>query len=156
MDRPTIGTGGGNPTNDGDVNLYISPEAEAKSRFNRSRRIVFVNGMMNEPSGHASNARALSLLQACPVVGIFNKSDGLWPDLGQCIKDKATLVTVQTEVGTDFRGWSTAINGAFELARRLAPSLTKTDFIGSLISSNAATFAVYRYVVTLGAEERAA
>jgi hypothetical protein len=156
MDRPTIGTSGGNPTNDGDIHLYISPEAEAKSWFNRSRRVMFVNGMMNSPADHASSARALSLLQACPVVGVFNKSDGLWPDLGQCIMDKATLVGVQAEVGTDFRGWLTAVNGAFELARRLAPTLTKVDFIGSLIASNAATFAVYRYVVTLGGAERAA
>jgi hypothetical protein len=156
MDRPAIGTGGGNPTNDGEINLYISPEARAKSWFNMGRRVVFVNGMMNPAADHAASARALSLLQACPVVGIFNKSDGLWPDLGQCIKDKATLVSVQAEVGIDFSGWALALEALYLAARQLSPTLSKIDFIGSLVASNAATFSVYRYVVTLGAGERAA
>lgn len=156
MDRPIIGTSGHNPTVDGDINLYISPEGQAHSWFDMRRRVIFVNGMMNSPEDHASSARALSLLQACPVVGIYNKSDGFWPDLGQCISDKVTLVDVQAGLLTDFGGWVQVVDAAYAVALKLNPGTSRLDFVGSLIASNAATYSVFRYVATLGQGERAA
>jgi hypothetical protein len=153
MRAPTVRAGGGNPRSDGDINLYISPEGQAQSWFNQQRRVVFVNGMANTADDHAKSARALSLLQACPVVGIYNRTDGTWADLGQCLMDKITLVPAQAG---SFSGWKLALDAAYVAAHAISPSLTKIDFVGSLIAGNQATLAVYSYVVTLSQSDRAA
>lgn len=77
------------PKEDGDVNVYIHTEAaKSKQYFQRGRQVIFVNGMLNSGEDHAESALALSLVQMCPVVGVYNKSFGFWRDLGQCIADK--------------------------------------------------------------------
>lgn len=148
MLSPTIRPGGRSPTGDGDINLYISPEAESKSWFNTGRRVLFVNGMDNSADDHASSARALSLLQGCPVIGVYNQTDGVWLDLGQCITDKARLVGVQAGMLMSFEQWATASRAMYALARARNPGLTAVDFFGTLVADNPATSALFRLLAT--------
>lgn len=152
MQAPSIRAGGADPGSDGDVNLYISPEGTGESWFSPGRRVIFVNGMDNSPSDHATSARALSLLQACPVIGVYNRTDGFWLDLGQCITDKATLGGVP--MGMGFTGWQTTVDALFAIARRVRPGLDKRDFVGTLIQTNNATYALYRLLVGDGGPGR--
>lgn len=151
MQAPTIRSSNAVPGTDGEVNLYISGEASEQSWFNRQRRVVFVNGMLNSPSDHRDSAVALSLLQGCPVIGVYNRTDGFWSDLGQCISDKARLVHIQAEVGSlNFQQWVAATQALLEQAQRSNPSLTLIDFVGSMIRSNAATYSLYGLLVGEG------
>ena len=81
-------TGAPRPTMDGDVNLYTYKEAVASDQFNRTRKVVFINGMGNSPDNHAESALALSWVQMCSVVGVYNKTGGFLKDLIQCVGDK--------------------------------------------------------------------
>ncbi|MFO1029677.1 MAG: hypothetical protein U1F60_01240 [Planctomycetota bacterium] len=77
------------PVHDGDVLEFVHPEARrAVAHFSPSRRVLFVNGMATTPSGHAESALALSLVQMCPVLGVYNKTAGPVVDLVQCLGDK--------------------------------------------------------------------
>lgn len=77
------------PKQDGEINVYINREAaESKDCFSTSRKVIFVNGMKNAGKDHAESALALSLVQMCPVIGVYNATDGFWMDLAQCIGDK--------------------------------------------------------------------
>jgi hypothetical protein len=67
--------------------------------------------------------------------------------------DKITLVPAQAG---SFSGWKLALDAAYVAAHAISPSLTKIDFVGSLIAGNQATLAVYSYVVTLSQSDRAA
>lgn len=154
MRAPAIRSPGKEPGFDGDVNLYIAPEADSLDWFDKDRRVIFVNGMANSPADHASSARALSLLQGCPVIGVYNKSDGLWPDLGQCITDKAALSGIQAEAGMSFEAWVTTFNVLFWAAAKLRPGLTKVDFMAELIASNPATKALFGLLAGDGGVQR--
>lgn len=150
MQAPSIRTGSNTPSSDGDVNLYISGEGSEQSWFDPRRRVIFVNGMMNSPTDHKDSAMALSLLQGCPVIGVYNRSDGFWADLGQCITDKAKLVGVQAGVMMSFENWAATVELMFQMARRSYPMLDKRDFVGDMIRSNAATYALYSLLVGSG------
>ncbi|MGL5008852.1 MAG: hypothetical protein ACRC6I_03155 [Paracoccaceae bacterium] len=150
MRAPAIRPGGNNPSRDGEVNLYISPEGQAQSWFSNARRVIFVNGMDNSPADHAGSARGLSLLQGCPVIGVYNRTDGVWADLGQCITDKIKLAGVQAKAGMSFESWVTAVDVLYKAAKLIQPSLEKTDFVGTMISGNAATYALYTLLVGAG------
>lgn len=76
------------PSGDGAVNIYENPEALTTPYWNRQRSVVFINGMDNSPSDHRVSAIALSKLQMCRVIGVYNKTDGVWTDLLQCLGDK--------------------------------------------------------------------
>lgn len=77
------------PKQDGEVRKYTNPEAASqKEYFDENRRVVFVNGMDNSGHDHAYSALALSLVQMCPVIGVYNKTGGVWADLAQCVFDK--------------------------------------------------------------------
>jgi hypothetical protein len=77
------------PTEDGEVNEYINLEAaDASKFFSQSRKVIFINGMKNSGRVHAESALALSLVQMCPVIGLFNRSSGFLVDLWQCLMDK--------------------------------------------------------------------
>jgi hypothetical protein len=143
MRAPSIRSPGTEPGFDGDINLYIAPEAQSLDWFDWDRRVIFVNGMANSPTDHAGSARALSLLQGCPVIGVYNKSDGLWPDLGQCITDKAALAGIQAQAGISFDAWVTTFNLMFWAAAKLRPRLTKVDFMAEMIEGNPATKALF-------------
>jgi hypothetical protein len=77
------------PAQDGDINEYINIEAAAnESYFSKTRKVIFVNGMGNSGKDHAGSALALSLVQMCPVIGLYNKTSGTVADLVQCLGDK--------------------------------------------------------------------
>ena len=77
------------PQADGEDILYTNPEAAAQTEyFHPHRRVVFVNGMDNTGEDHARSALALSLVQMCPVIGVYNRTAGKAADLWQCLWDK--------------------------------------------------------------------
>ncbi|MFO0907102.1 MAG: hypothetical protein U0794_01835 [Isosphaeraceae bacterium] len=76
------------PKRDGDVNIYFDAVAANAATFDHQRRVIFINGIKNSPSDHALAALALSELQQCPVLGVYNQSTGFIPDLAQCLGDK--------------------------------------------------------------------
>jgi hypothetical protein len=77
------------PTGDGEINTYIYPEAaDQKQYFDPARTVIFINGMGNSGENHAESALALSLVQMCKVIGVYNKSAGFVFDLAQCMADK--------------------------------------------------------------------
>lgn len=81
-------TGAKFPTVDGDINEYVSNEAVASKQFDKSRKVVFINGMGNSGENHAESAVTLSLLQMATVIGVYNASAGFGKDFLQCIADK--------------------------------------------------------------------
>ncbi|QEL21082.1 hypothetical protein [Limnoglobus roseus] len=105
------------PTKDGDVNEYINSEAAAlKEYFSRSKKVIFVNGMGNTGQDHAESAMALSLVQLCPVIGVFNQSSGLVKDLLQCLADKNQFQgpvssTAQSKVESGNSLWNRILKG---------------------------------------------
>ena len=77
------------PRFDGDINMYCHPEAVTQPEyFDDHRRVIFINGMKNSPTDHVVSAMALSFVQMCPVLGVYNKSVSGWKDFLQCIADK--------------------------------------------------------------------
>jgi hypothetical protein len=76
------------PSGDGDVNTYENQESRKTPYWNRQRSVIFINGMKNSAGDHKKSAVALSKLQMCKVVGVFNESAGTWKDLLQCLGDK--------------------------------------------------------------------
>lgn len=76
------------PSIDGDVNIYANDEAKKARWYNASKKAIFINGMDNQPKDHKKSAEGLSLLQMCPVVGVYNKTSGKVLDLIQCLGDK--------------------------------------------------------------------
>jgi hypothetical protein len=155
MQAPAIAFGDTPPSRDGEVKLYLSPEGMTQSWFNPARRVIFVNGMDNTPEDHMEAAMAVSLMQGCPVIGVFNKSNGKWSDLGQCIADKAQLSQVQAGVGLSFDNWMVAVEAMYQLARKTYPMLQKTDFVGALVEGNAATRSLYGLLAGDGGVSRA-
>ena len=143
MQAPSIKSGGSLPTGDGDVNLYVSPEAVGKSWFNPGRKVLFVNGMDNSPSEHAGSARALSLLQGCPVIGVYNQTDGKWLDFGQCITDKISMVGITAQAGLSFDDWAALARQVYTATLSRTPGLTAVDFFATLVADNRATAALY-------------
>jgi hypothetical protein len=146
-----IKNGGNNPTHDGDINLYHAKDWQQHGWFDRNRRVVFINGMLNDEEAHATGARALSMTQACPVIGIYNKTDGGMSDFGQCIRDKLTLVVPQA---ANFDQWKLVIDAGYLVARELNKGLSKLDYVAKLIDGNKATLAMYRYFTSLSQSER--
>lgn len=76
------------PKVDGEIHEYAYKEAVDSGQFDRVRKVIFVNGMQNSGKDHAESALALSWVQMCTVIGVYNLSLGFWRDFGQCIADK--------------------------------------------------------------------
>lgn len=76
------------PQTDGTITEYAYKEAVASKYFDNDRKVFFVNGMSNTGADHAKSALALSWVQMCTVIGVFNKSSGAGKDFLQCIGDK--------------------------------------------------------------------
>ena len=60
------------PQSDGEINEYAYKEAVASSEFDRTRKVIFINGMLNKGQDHAESALALSWVQMCTVVGVWS------------------------------------------------------------------------------------
>ena len=89
MSNPKIDmTGVKAPAVDGEINEYAYKEATSSSQFDRNRKVIFVNGMKNTGADHAESALALSWVQMCTVIGVYNLSVSGWKDFTQCIGDK--------------------------------------------------------------------
>lgn len=143
------------PKRDGDRNEYITPQAKSRdlSRwFNNSKTVVFVNGMLNSPTDHAKSAMALSLLQMCKVIGIYNHSQvrsdskkletakAIGQDLVQCLADKMqwdssgldrAAVNLHSWYQSNFGNPAKAITYVEEWLSRNPPALTLFKYIRS-------------------------
>jgi hypothetical protein len=78
----------GIPTRDGEITEYVSDEARVTRWFDPNRVVLFVNGMGNTGKDHQQSCLALSLLQMCKVIGLYNKTSTFALDLSQCLWDK--------------------------------------------------------------------
>lgn len=129
------------PTRDGEVLEFVHPEAKAATgQFQPNRRIVFINGMATPPAGHAESAMALSLVQMCPVTGIYNATADYGyavtrfaADLAQCLGDKL-----------QFNG---PLNPGARTLTTLGPMLTgnsREQLIASALKRNPAAVATFQ------------
>ena len=148
MQAPSIRQGGNLPSKDGEINLYTSREGAAQSWFSQGQRVIFVNGMDNQPSDHAGAALGLSLMLGSPVIGVFNRSGGTLKDIAQCVTDKLQLSRVQSSGKVGFEGWVLAVDALHKAAKLANPALTRVDLVASLLGGNAASLALYSLLVT--------
>lgn len=51
-------------------------------------KIVYVNGILGSPQGMCDSLNAIAKKRCASVTGVYNQSDGLLKDLGQCVGDK--------------------------------------------------------------------
>lgn len=91
------------PKNDGDITKYYNTLSKRSRYFNSNKSVIFINGMKVSPQAHMENALALSELQMCNVIGVYNASEwnekdslvnrmkGIGLDLWQCLLDKTTF-----------------------------------------------------------------
>jgi len=122
-------TGAKIPETDGEDNEYAYKEAVDSGQFDEVRKVIFINGMDNSGKDHAKSALALSLVQMCTVIGVYNLSAGAWRDFAQCIFDKNQFngpfsFSAQNKVaiGTIFKGRTS------EEAARLALNRNPAQF----------------------------
>lgn len=126
----TINKGGKAPFSDGAITMYESPEIRGKRWFDKSKRIIFVNGMANSPGDHKKSAELLSTVQACPVLGVYNKTGGTLKDLIQCLTDKFTFTNNSNTFTTDFK----KLKGGFDkYMNSNKTGLSRLDVIAKLI-----------------------
>ncbi len=135
------------PTADGTVTRFISPEVKNKSWFNPTRPVIFVNGMMNTGADHRASAEALSLMLGCPVIGVYNKKDGFWTDLFQCITDKAQLTSVQTRNLNQNTDWINFFDTVWRKLRETRPTLSKEDLAYDMLAANAAAQSLFALLI---------
>ncbi len=127
------------PTQNGQLTYYVNSEAQQTRWFNPTRKVIFINGMMNSGIDHRDSALALSLLQMCPVHGVFNQSGGFFKDLGQCIADKYQFD------GPIARSPSEALDRAEEKQKKaLGPKRTRAQLMEDVLARNPAALAVFR------------
>jgi hypothetical protein len=81
----------GLPQGDGDITTYEHSDGKLASLWYSSKPVIFVNGMSNSPTDHAASALATSYIRMCPVIGVYNKTNGGFSDFLQCIGDKISL-----------------------------------------------------------------
>ncbi|WP_199257982.1 hypothetical protein [Paracoccus binzhouensis] len=146
MRFPTIAQGT-TPSADGAVTRFVSPEVQNKSWFNPTRPVIFVNGMMNTGADHRASAEALSLMLGCPVVGVYNRKDGFWADLFQCITDKARLTQVQTSNLNHNTNWIAFFDQVWQKSREKRPMLTKEDFAHEMLAGNPAAQSLFALLI---------
>lgn len=128
----------------GEIEKYMDSVDRVRQDMDRSRRAIFVNGMGNKGEDNKQSACTLSLLLMCPVISVYNKTDTLWPDLMQCLRDKIS-----------FQAWPSNPKEAFELLADKAKAKSKRDRIklmtrtlGSGKLGNKAAAATFRVLVS--------
>ena len=131
------------PSGDGAVTKYISPEVRNKSWFQPGRPVIFVNGMLNSPDDHMKSANALSLMLGSPVIGVYNKKDGFWRDLFQCISDKAQMTSMQTSNIHTNDQWIKTYDALYQIEKGKRPGLTKDAYVYELLASNKAAQSLF-------------
>ncbi|WJS84138.1 hypothetical protein [Paracoccus sp. TOH] len=146
MRFPTIAQGA-TPSADGAVTRFVSPEVQNKSWFNPTKPVIFVNGMMNTGADHRASAEALSLMLGCPVIGVYNRKDGFWADLFQCITDKARLTQVQTSNLNHNTNWIAFFDQVWQKSREKRPMLSKEDFAHEMLAGNPAAQSLFALLI---------
>lgn len=140
------------PWADGQVETYVFTELSRAelanyiddldglvSNLDKNRRVVFVNGMDNEGKDHATSARVLSLIQMCPVIGVFNRKSDLFGDLAQCLRDKFMFQGADpTAIFNHFMGNASPDRRADAME----------SILGQGILGNLATAALFRLLAT--------
>jgi len=104
------------PVQDGEVNEFVNREAaSSQMNFSVNRKVIFINGMGNSGPDHATSALALSLVQMCPVIGVYNQSSGFVSDLWQCLADKNQFqglsASAQNQVNSRNSFWNWIVRG---------------------------------------------
>lgn len=135
------------PTADGAVTRFISDEVKNKTWFDSTKPVIFVNGMLNTGEDHRKSGMALSLMLGCPVIGVYNKKDGFWSDLFQCISDKARLTGVQTGNLSHNTNWINYFDTVWQKQREKRPMLTKEDFANEMLAGNAAAQSLFALLI---------
>lgn len=139
-----IDRSGNEPGKDGAIHLYVSPEVGTKSWFDTRRKAIFVNGMDTEPCKHRKYAWELSMLLACPVTGVYNMTDGFWPDVGQCITDKFKFdASITGRRAFSFEDWKGLVDVTYGIVQKKRPGITREAFVRTMIERNPATVALY-------------
>lgn len=141
------------PVRDGQIAFYVSEEAAKKPWFQPAKQVIFINGMNTSGLEHANGARDLSLIQACPVLGVFNRTNGIARDFIQCLRDRVTLLSPFAGSVAD---WTKSVDFAFAAIKVKSPTLTRTAFVRGIIDGNAATLALYDHMVGLVPGQRLA
>jgi hypothetical protein len=63
------------PRADGQVQLYETEQKPVVTEWYKpARRAVYINGQVTSGERHRDSAQAVSLLQMCPVIGVFNQA----------------------------------------------------------------------------------
>ena len=153
MQFPQHMPAGNAPVTDGQIGFYVSEEAVKKPWFQPAKQVMFINGMNTSGSQHAESARDLSLIQACPVLGIYNRTNGIARDFLQCLRDKVTLLS---PFATSVVEWTRSVDAAFAAARAKSPAVQRIDFIRRIVEGNAATVALYDLMVGMDQGQRLA
>lgn len=52
------------------------------------QKIVYINGIKGSPGKHCDHIKSIAIRRCAQVQGVYNKSDGFFKDIKQCIKDK--------------------------------------------------------------------
>lgn len=139
------------PVRDGQIAFYVSDEAAKKPWFQPAKQVIFINGMNTSGAQHAESARDLSLIQACPVLGVYNRTNGIARDFIQCLRDKITLLS---PFAGSVAEWTKSVDFAFAAGKPKSPALSKTGFVRGIIDSNAATVALYDHMIGLDPGQR--
>jgi hypothetical protein len=114
---------GAEPTYDGQVTQFVAGEALGSRYFDRERRVIFVNGMGNSGANHRDSALALSVLQMCRVVGVYNLTGGFITDLVQCVTDKLQFDGLLADSADTSISQAESASGAGDRARAAMPVL---------------------------------
>ncbi len=134
------------PVHDGQVEEFVHDEARTDSPyFDAHRRVIFINGMGNTGEDHKKSAVALSFMQMCAVIGVYNKSSGFMGDLGQCIADKWQFGKASQAVPIPLaRGAAGALDRAVQMAKAKGGTVpTRAGIMREVLSRNSATAAVF-------------
>lgn len=140
------------PSQDGEVNTFVywretaAPADKPPQWFDPTKRVFFVNGMMNSGADHARSALNLSRLNQCPVIGVYNKSGGFFRDLSQCITDKWQFDGPRLVPGRTVSQRFEEFHQAYS-ARR--PGTTRDQSMDYLLNDNPAAAATLGVVRTL-------
>jgi hypothetical protein len=125
------------PTLDGQVVECFECDLNDSPFYSPNKRVIFINGMANSGTDHRDSALALSHLQMCPVIGVYNKTEGAGWDLLQCVADKWQF---NAPIPADF---SAAIAKFFELAPEAGDRRTRVEIMRGLLSRNAAAVSMF-------------
>lgn len=125
------------PTHDGQVVETFECRLKKSKFYSPNRRVIFINGMDNSGAAHRDSAVALSNLQMCPVIGVYNKTDGWGWDFLQCIADKWQFnAPMPGEL-------SAAIALYFKLAPESGDTRTRVEIMRALLSRNLAAVSMF-------------